>query len=152
MVMWSSSDPSPSGVSRSFQQIGEQLDVIRVDLRQIGNFHRITLVMRNRVMRVGHADLWKGHAALFAPDHHRNDTSEIALIRQYLQVEHQLDVLFVTGRNARGMVDRRQILIALRLGFLNTPFHITDRLEIFDELPPIGLPQRASKLRHFLGH
>ena len=81
-------------------------------------------------MRVGHADLRIGHAAVLAAQHEGDDAREIALIRQHLQVEHQLHVLVAAGRDARGMIDERQLLIALLLGHLDAPLDVANRVEI----------------------
>ena len=101
-------------------------------------------------MRVGHADLRIGHAAVLVSDHEGDDAREIALIRQHLQVEHQVHVIFPAGRDACWMIDERQLLIALRLGNLDALLHAANGVEIFGQLRPIALREHALQARNFL--
>src|SRR3989442_1472554 len=48
------------------------------------------------------------------------------------------------------MIDERQLLVALRLGNLDALLHAANGVEIFGELRPIALRERALQVRHFL--
>ena len=50
-------------------EVREQLDVIRVDLRGLCELHRIVLVVRDRVVRLGHAEPRIGAVGLLAAEH-----------------------------------------------------------------------------------
>jgi hypothetical protein len=77
--------------SRTYSDNSE--DVMAVDLRALLHAERIAQVMRDRMMRIRHADLGIGAAAELAADHERRDPGNVALIREPLQVEHQPGVL-----------------------------------------------------------
>ena len=134
------------------EQPGEHLHVIGVDLGDLRDLLRFLLMVRDRVMRVGHADLRIGHAAVLVSHHEGDDAREIALKRQHLQVEHQVHVIFPARRDAGGMIDERQLLIALRLGNLDALLHVANRVEILGQLRPIALRQRSLQVRELLAH
>ena len=136
---------------QALEVVREHLHVVRVDLRHLLDLLHLAGVVRNRVMRVGHADLRVSHAAVLAPDHERNHAREIALIRQHLQVEHQLHVRFPVGGNAGRMVDEGQLLVGLRFGELNTLLDVANRRQIFGEFHAIGRGQRALEMRDLFG-
>jgi hypothetical protein len=69
--------------------VGEERHVERVDLRHARDLLRIVAVVRQRVMRIGHADLGIGAVARLARELERHDARDVALHRQHLQVEHQ---------------------------------------------------------------
>ena len=54
-------------------------------------------MVRDRMVRVGHADLGIGAAAELAADHERHDARHVALVGEQLQVEHQPGVLARTS-------------------------------------------------------
>ena len=132
------------------EQPGEHLHVIRIDLCDLRDLLGLLLMVRYRVMRVGHANLRVGHAAVLVSHHERDDPREVALKRQHLQIEHQIQMIFPARRDARGMIDERQLLIALRLGNLDALFDVANGVEVFGELRPIALRKNPLKARHFL--
>jgi hypothetical protein len=87
---------------QALEVIRELLDVIRVDLRDLLDLRQLSGIVRDRMMRIGHADLRVGHAAVLATHHEGDDARQIALIGQHLQVDHQPHVRFPVGGNAAG--------------------------------------------------
>ena len=135
------------------EQIRELRHVVGVDLRHLRDLLRLLLVMRDRVMRVRHADLRIGHAAELAAEHERDDARQVALIREHLQVAHQLDVIVVRRRDAGRVIDDRQLLVALLLGPLDAPLDVANRIEILDRASARSLcAERALQLRDLLAH
>ena len=103
----------------------------RVDLRQLRQLLGIALVVRDRMMRVGHADLRIGAAAELAAHHERDDARQVALVREHLQVEHQLRVLVEACAGTPGrLIDDGQLSRVLLLGVLDAPLDVANRLEI----------------------
>ena len=94
------------------------------------------VVMRQRMMRFGHANLRIRTRALFLADHERDDAREIGLKREELQVEHQRQVIFEDRRRALRLLHRRQLDVALLLGLLNAPLDVANRLGILVDLAP----------------
>ena len=127
--MWSSSEPSPSGVARSFARYFEKSSrVIAVDLRHLRDQLGTIVVMRQRMVRFGHADLRIGPRALFLAEHERDDARQVGLERQQLQVEHQREVILEDRRHALRLIDGRQLDVALLLGSLDAPLDVANRL------------------------
>ena len=116
------------------QVLREQLRVIAVDLRhlldQLGN----VVVVRQRMVRLGHADLRIGPRALLLADHERDDARQIGLERQHLQVHHQRQVIFEHRRRAQRLLHRRQLDVALLLGHLDAALDVANRLGVFVHL------------------
>ena len=56
--------------------------------------------MRDRMMRLGHADVRIGPRARLARHLERDDARHVGLQRQHLQIEHQPDVVFPHRRDA----------------------------------------------------
>ena len=88
--------------------IREQRHVERVDLRHPRDLVRIVAVMRQRMMRIGHADLGVGAVARLARELERDHPRHVALQRQHLQVEHQLRVIGIRRRHADRPIEIRQ--------------------------------------------
>ena len=130
------------------EQIREHLHVIRVDLRRFRNLLGLVLMVRDRMVRVGHADLRICHTALLMPEHERDHAGHIALISQNHQVEHQLEVVFPTRGNSRGTLHFRQFAILL-FRDLDAPLDPADRVEILGQLRAIGGRQSAAEARRF---
>jgi len=63
------------------------------DFRKLFNFFGILGVMRNGMMGIRHADFWIGSIAGFAGQLERDDSSQIRLQREGLQVKHQLGMI-----------------------------------------------------------
>ena len=70
------------------QEIGEHPDVERIDLGHLVNPLGAVLVVGERVVRVGNANLAVGTLGLLAAHHEGDDASHIGLVGQRLQVEH----------------------------------------------------------------
>ena len=92
--------------------------------------------MRQRMVRLGHADLRIRPRALFLADHERDDARQIRLERQQLQVEHQRQVILEDRRHALRLIHRRQLDVALLLGPLDAPLDVADRLGVLVDLAP----------------
>ena len=75
------------------EEVREELDVEGINLRDFLNEVRVAAMVRQRMMRVGHADFRVSTTAAFAADHHRRNSGEIGLECDRLQIEHQLHVL-----------------------------------------------------------
>ena len=113
------------------QELREQRDVELIDLGHLGDLLRIVAVMRQRMMRIGNADLRIGAVAGFARQLKRDDARDVALQRQQLQVEHQSGVVGVGRRHADGPIEIGQRIVRrVGLGLLNAPLDFADRVEI----------------------
>ena len=82
----------------------EELDVIAVDLGHVRDQLGNIVVVRERMVRLWHANLGVWASALFLADHERNDAGEIGLKCQELQIKHQGQVIFEDGRRALGLL------------------------------------------------
>ncbi len=108
-----------------------QRDVIVVDLCQLRDHRGIIAVMRDGVVRLGHADLREGALAQVARQHEGGDSRDVRLKRQRLQIEHQLGVLVERLGHADGSLRHVQDSTRrLLLGFLNPPLDLADVVEI----------------------
>ena len=116
------------------QVLREELRMIAVDLRHVRDQLGHVAVMRQRMVRLGHANLRVRAGALLLADHERDDARQVGLKRQELQVEHQRQVIFEDRWHALRLLDRRQLEVALFLGFLDAPFDVADRLGVFVDL------------------
>src|SRR6516164_8380005 len=96
-------------------------------------------MMRERVMRVLDPDLRIRATGQFTPHHERHHASEVALIGENLQIEHQLHVLFERRWNTSRRLDvgqhRRR---ALSFGGLYPAFDVTNALEVLLDLEPVA--------------
>ena len=90
--------------------------------------------MRHRMMRLGHADLRIGARAHFARHLERDDSRDVGLHREHLQVEHQLDVLLPRCRSRQRTIEVGHLVDALLLGFLNPPLDLANGIEILVDL------------------
>src|SRR5439155_11931662 len=105
-----------------------------------------------RMMSLVEADLWVAAAAQLTAHHERDDSREIRLVRQHLQIEHEPCVLRKRRRNASRPFDGGQLARALFLGFLNLPLDVADRIEMLVHLDTIVntqlLPQVGGAVRN----
>ena len=108
--------------------------------------------MRQRMVRLRHANLRIRARALFLADHERDDAREIGLKRQELQVQHQRQVIFKDRRRALRLLDRRQFELALFLGSLNAPLNVANRLGIFIDLDLVLRSEILLEARQLLRH
>ena len=100
-------------------EVAEQRKMVRVDLRVFGDARRDTTVVRDDVVRLGHADLRVADAARFDTVHERGHASDVGAPRERDQVVHHADVLVVRARNAGrrvGSLARRHPLAARTTG------------------------------------
>ena len=74
-------------------EVREALHVVEVDLRPVLAPLRVLAVVRARVVRRPHAGLGIRAQADVAGDHQRRHARDVALERERLQIEVQLDVL-----------------------------------------------------------
>ena len=138
--------PSPSGVAFSFSRNSANSDTWNALIFAIfAIFSGIVAVMRQRVMRIGHADLGVGAVAGLARELERDDARDVALQRQHLQVEHQPRVVGVRGRHADRPVEIGQRIVRRRrLGLLDAPLDFADGLEILVDPGAIGRAELRS--------
>ncbi len=126
-------------------ELGELLDVERVQPRIGGEHLRLVAVVRHFVVTRGDADFRIGPAAGLAAHHEREDPREIRLIGDHHQVEHQRRVLGVRVGHARGRVDGYVDLV-LRLGLLDAALDFTDAVQILAEPDAVALAELAVHL------
>ena len=109
-------------------------------------FSGIVAVVRERMVRIGHADLGVGAVAGLARELEGDDPRDVALQRQHLQVEHQPRVVGV-GRPARRPGRSRSgswLSARLGLGLLNAPLDLAHGLEILADPGAIRRPELRS--------
>src|SRR4029453_15002297 len=102
-------------------------------------------------MNIRDADLRVRPVALLGPQHERDDTGQIALVSQHLQIEHQLRMLFEAPRNARGTIHVRKLARRLLLGALNAPLDVAHALEILAEPRAVARADRPHETSGGLG-
>ena len=134
------------------QEVPEQRRVVRVDAGQLVELVGVVLVVRRRVVRLGHPDLGIGAAAVLAADHEADDPRQVRLPSQHLQVEHQLRVLVERGGHPQRGRDVGQRLVDLGLGLLDAALDVAHRVEVLAELVAVAGAEVAAKLRHLVGH
>src|SRR5262249_32599142 len=113
------------------KEFGKQLDVVGVDLGDLCYLHGVVAVMANRVMRVRNSNLGIGTIALLARELERDDTRDVGLKRQNLQVEHDLGVVRERRGNAYRSFEVRRLIVSH--GFLasrDLTLHLAYALEI----------------------
>ena len=130
----------------------EQLRVVAVDLRHAGDQLRHVVVVRQRVVRLRHADLRVGARALLLADHERDDAGQVGLEREELQVEHQLQVILEDRGRAPRLAQLRQFEVVLLLRPLDAPFHVADRFGVLVQLHLVVRAQLALQIRQLAGH
>ena len=140
--------PSPSGVAFSFARNSANSETWNaLILRHLRELVGIVAVVRERVVRVGDADLGIGAGAGLAGELEGDDAGDVALQRQHLQVEHQPGVVGVGGGHADGPVEIRQVRIGGRgLGLLDAALDLADGVEVLAR-PCCGRPGRACVCR-----
>ena len=88
----------PVAVRRGSQllyEVAEQREMVRIDLAVLGDRVGDVPVVRDDVMRLGHADLRVADAARFDTFHERGHTSDVGSPRERDQVVHHAHVLVV---------------------------------------------------------
>src|SRR6185503_1412881 len=129
-------------VLQPLQELGEQAHVVRVDLRFLLHLLRVVVVVRDRVMTVGDADLRVAQPRQLAAHHERRHAREVALERERLELEHQVHVLLERlGDAARRRRRLQPALRALILGLHDSPLDLADVGEILVEPRAIAAAQ-----------
>ena len=108
--------------------------------------------MRQRMVRVGHADLRIRPPADFARQHECADPGQVGLIGQREQIHHQHCMLGVGAGDPHRLVDHGQLPCILRLRHLETSFDVSHRLEILVEPRPVGPSQYTLQVGDLLTH
>ncbi len=86
-------------------------------------------MVRQRVMCVGHTDLWIGPSAELPAKHESRHPREIRPQREQLQPEHHPRMFVIAVRNGDRLLLRRDLLPVV-LGSLDAPLRVTHRLEV----------------------
>ena len=139
-------------VPQLLQVVGEQLHVVLLNLDALLHLHRVVLVMRHRVMRLGHADLRVRPRTLLAAVHERDDARDVRLIREQLQVVEQMDVLVEALRNAGGPRHVGYFFGALLLGLLDPPLHVAQRRQVVVHFRVVRRAELPLQLLHAIRH
>ena len=137
-------------------EAGEQFHVMRVDLCQPREQVGPHLVVRYRVMRLWDADLGIGANAFFTADQERADASQIGLIGNQHEVEHDVGVFFEVSGNTSRLGDHRQVTISLTLGNLDSPLDVAHGIQVAVQLASIAAadhaPERSQLVAHRIEH
>ena len=120
------------------QEAPEDLHVERVDLGQLDQLLLAVAVVRDGVVRLRDPDLGVGAHALLAADQEGADAGQVGLPGDQHQVEHQVGVLLEVGGDAGRLLDLRQPAAALRLGDLDAPLDVADRIEVPGQLRAVA--------------
>jgi hypothetical protein len=130
----------------------EELGVVPVDLRHVRDELGDVVVMRERVVRFGNANLRIRPRALLLANHERDDAREIRLERQNLQVEHQREVVFEDRRRPLRRLQGRELDVPLLLGLRDAPLDVANRLGVFLDLRLILWSEILPEARQLLVH
>ena len=95
-------------------------------------------MMRQRMVRLEHAELGIRPAGQLAAEHEGDDARQVGLMRQQLQVEQQARVLLERRRDACRPRHQRQLPRVLRLGVLDASFGVADGVEILPDLDAVA--------------
>ena len=125
-----------------FEQVGEQRNVILVDLGELVDHVLIAAMVRERVMRLGHADFVVASGAALASQLERNHPRHVGLQRQHLQIKHQPGMLGVGDRHSQRSVHVRSGVVRhSRLGDLDPTLDFADARQVFVHLGAITRPE-----------
>ena len=139
-------------LAETFEEVREQRNVEPIDLRDLGNFLRIVAVVRQRVVRLGNADFRVGTVAGFTSKLKRDDSSDITLQRENLQVEHQLRVFGIRSGDTNGTIEIRQrLVLCVRFRLLDSPFNFPHAGEVVINFRSATRAEFAFKLRQIFG-
>ena len=144
--------PSPSGVSASFlTKCAKHFMWYRLILAQSSRRFGILAMVRTRVVRRPHPGLGIRAQADVARDHQRRYARDVALERERLQIEVQLDVLVERLRDPERHVHGRRLTGDLRRD-LQPALHLADRLEVIVQARTVARrqprPQAGDLRRH----
>src|SRR4029453_4964582 len=131
----------PVAVWRSAQLLGtlrEHSKVPGVEDRVLHLHVRLLAMVRDRVMRLGDADIRIALHAGLAGHHEREHASEVGLVGHREEIEKLADMLGVFLRHADRRIGYGHVGRVLRLGALNPPLDLPDVVEIATELGAVA--------------
>src|ERR1035441_8260225 len=135
-----------------FDEAGELLHVILVDLSHLLHQVRLVAVVRERVMAVGNAQLPVRTRGAFAGHKEGDNPRQVGLEGDRDHAGHQTEMLGEIGRDAVRFVHWRIDLPVVRLGTLDLALDFADGGEILVEFAPVGRPKVRFQLAGILGN
>ena len=124
-------------------ELAEERHVVLVDLLHLLDLLAVPAVVRQRVVRVGDADLRIGRAALLAADHVGEDARRVGLVGQQEQVVHQPRVVLERDRDAGRRLQQRELAVGLRFGDLDAALDLAHCVEVVVQLALVLAVQAA---------
>src|SRR6516164_4058858 len=109
-------------------------------------------MVRNSVVRLRNADFGIGPNALLAADEECANASQVGLIGDQHEVEHNTCVVFEFGRNARRLSNYRKFTVSLALGNLDSTLDVAHGIQISIQLAPIASADNALQPGQFFRH
>src|SRR5258706_4291591 len=113
------------------QKVSEQLCMKTIDLGDFLNPLRIIAMVRERMMRVGDADLRIDPHASLAAEHQGRNTSQVGLKCDNLKVVHQLRIIRKSYWYTGGLFDRPRHPPGIFLSGLDSALALPDRRHVF---------------------
>src|SRR6516225_7450829 len=104
------------------------------------------------MVRLCNANFWIGSNALFAADEECANASQVGLIDDQHEVEHNTCVVFEFGGNARRLSNYRKFTVSLALGNLDSPLDVAHRIQISIQLASIASADNAPQPGQFFRH
>src|SRR5262245_53414117 len=104
-----------------------------VQLRMLHHLFRPTAMVRDRMMRFGETERGIGPLTYLARHHESEDSSQVCLIGDGQQIEHQTDVLLIRLRYTDRLRRHVRLEFRLRRGLFNAPFDFPHVVEILVE-------------------
>ena len=133
------------------QKLREQRDVELIDLGHLGDLFGVVAMVRQRVMRIGNADLRISPVACFSRQLKRHDARDVSL--QAPAVADRTSGgrgQHTTAGTPRGRSKIRQrIFLRGRFGLLNAPFNVADRLQVLADAIAIARSKRILQASEF---
>src|SRR3974390_1118135 len=93
-----------------------------------------------------------GSSVLLAPDEECSNASQVGLIGDQHEVEHNTCVVFEFGGNARRLSNYRKFTVSLALGNLDSPLYVAHGIQISIQLAPIASTDNAPQPDQFFRH
>src|SRR5882672_1956986 len=113
--------------------------MVRIDLCDLRHLYRIVAVMTGGMVRVRDADLRIRAIALLARELECDDSRDIRLKGQNLQVEHELRVVGEHRGDPYRPIEVGQLVVLYRLlGAIDLTLHLTNAVEILIQAHAIG--------------
>src|SRR5215472_13740428 len=101
------------------------------------------------MVRLCNANFGIGSDTLLAADKECANTSQVGLIGDQHEVEHNTCVVFEFGGNARRLSNYRKFTVSLALGNLDSPLDVAHGIQISVQLAPIASPDNAPQASQF---